>query len=37
MAQVMDAVEEQLEEGLLLPEDGATIISQEQARNIGLP
>ena len=37
MAQVMEAVEEQLEEGLLLPEDGATIISQEQARNIGLP
>ena len=37
LAQVMEAVEEQREEGLLLPEDAATIMSQEQARNIGLP
>ncbi len=37
MQQVKEAVEEQVEEGLLLPGDAATIISQEQARNIGLP
>ena len=37
MQQVKEAVEKQVEEGLLLPEDAATIISQEQARNIGLP
>lgn len=37
MAQVMQAVQEQLDEGLLLPEDAATIISQENARNIGIP
>jgi hypothetical protein len=33
---VKEAVEEQLDDGLLLPDDGATIISQETARNIGL-
>jgi hypothetical protein len=37
MAEVMEAVEEQLAQSLLLPEDAATIISQEQARDIGLP
>ncbi len=37
MAQVREAVEEQVEEGLLLPDDAATIIIQEQARDIGLP
>jgi Alpha/beta hydrolase domain len=37
MAEVREAVEEQLEEGLLLPEDAATIISQESGRDIGLP
>jgi len=33
----MDAVQEQLEEGFLLPDDAAAIISQENARNIGIP
>ena len=37
MARVREAVEEQVENGLVLPEDAATIISQEQARDIGLP
>jgi hypothetical protein len=37
MVLVEDAVAEQVEEGLLLPEDAATIISQEQARDIGIP
>jgi hypothetical protein len=37
MAQVTAAVEEQVEEGLLLPEDVAAILAQENARNIGLP
>jgi hypothetical protein len=37
MARVHEAVEDQVEEGLLLPDDAATIIAQETARNIGLP
>jgi len=37
MARVREAVEDQVEEGLLLPDDGATIITQEMARDIGLP
>lgn len=37
MARVSEAVEEQVEEGLLLPEDAATIVGQEQARDIGIP
>jgi hypothetical protein len=37
MARVREAVDDQVEEGLLLPEDAATIITQEMARNIGLP
>ena len=37
MARVMAAVEDQVEEGLLLPDDAATIITQEMARDIGLP
>jgi hypothetical protein len=37
MARIREAVEDQLDEGVLLPEDAATIITQEQARNIGLP
>jgi Alpha/beta hydrolase domain len=37
MAKVREAVEDQLEEGLLLPDDAATIIMQEQARDIGIP
>jgi len=37
MARVREAVEDQVEEGLLLPDDAATIIIQEMARDIGLP
>ncbi len=37
MARVREAVEDQVEEGLLLPDDAATIIAQEMARDIGLP
>ena len=37
VARVREAVEDQVEEGLLLPGDAATIITQEMARNIGLP
>ena len=37
VAHVREAVEDQVEEGLLLPDDAATIIAQEMARNIGLP
>lgn len=37
MAEVKEAVQEQVEQGLVLPEDAATIISQEQSRDIGLP
>jgi Alpha/beta hydrolase domain len=37
MAKVMEAVQDQVNEGLLLPDDAATIISQENARNIGIP
>jgi len=37
MAKVMQAVQDQVNEGLLLPADAATIISQENARNIGIP
>jgi len=37
MAHVREAVEDQVEEGLLLPDDAATIITQEMARDIGLP
>lgn len=37
MARVREAVEDQVEEGLLLPDDAATILMQEQARNIGIP
>ena len=37
MAKVMEAVQDQLDEGLLLPTDAATIITQENARNIGIP
>jgi alpha/beta hydrolase family protein len=37
MARVRDAVEDQVEEGLLLPDDAATIVAQEMARDIGLP
>ena len=37
MARIRDAVEDQVEEGLLLPDDAATILQQEQARDIGLP
>jgi len=37
MVRVRDAVEDQVDEGVLLPDDAATIISQEMARDIGLP
>jgi len=37
VAKVIEAVGDQLEEGLLLPEDAVTIIQQEQARDIGIP
>jgi len=37
MARVSEAVEDQVEEGLVLPDDDATILQQEQARDIGLP
>jgi len=37
MARVREVVEDQVEEGLLLPDDAATILQQEQARDIGLP
>ena len=37
MARVSEAVQEQVEEGLLLAEDAATIIAQEMARDVGLP
>lgn len=37
MAKVMQAVQDQLDEGLLLPDDAVTIISQENARTIGIP
>ena len=37
MAEVKEAVQEQVEQGMVLPDDAATIISQEQARDIGLP
>ena len=33
---VKEAVEEQVEEGLLLPDDATTIIAQEMGRDIGL-
>ena len=36
MARVSEAVEDQVEDGLLLRDDAATIITQEMARNIGL-
>ena len=34
---VTKALQEQLDEGLLLPADAATILSQENARDIGIP
>ena len=34
---VQQALEEQLKEGLLLPEDAVTILAQENARDIGIP
>jgi hypothetical protein len=37
MSRVEKAVHDQVEEGLLLPDDAATIIAQETARDIGLP
>ena len=37
IAAVQKAIQEQLDEGLLLPEDAVTILAQENARNIGLP
>ena len=36
MAHVREAVEDQVEEGLLLSDDAATIVTQEMARDIGL-
>ncbi|TMB00333.1 MAG: hypothetical protein E6J64_20790 [Deltaproteobacteria bacterium] len=36
MARVKEAVDEQVEEGLLLPDDAATIFAQEMGRDIGL-
>ena len=36
VTRVSEAVEDQVEEGLLLPDDAATIIAQETARDIGL-
>jgi alpha/beta hydrolase family protein len=37
IAAVQKALQDQVTEGLLLPDDAATILSQEMARNIGLP
>ncbi len=37
IAAVTQAIQDQLDEGLLLPADAVTILSQENARNIGLP
>ncbi len=37
IAAVQQAIQDQLDEGLLLPDDAVTILSQENARNIGLP
>jgi len=37
MERVRAAVQEQVNEGLVLPDDAATIIAQEMARDIGLP
>jgi hypothetical protein len=37
VSRVEKAVHDQVEEGLLLPDDAATIIAQETARDIGLP
>ncbi|MGO8971312.1 MAG: alpha/beta hydrolase domain-containing protein [Myxococcaceae bacterium] len=37
IAAVTQALQEQLDEGLLLPDDAVTILSQENARDIGLP
>jgi len=37
IAAVTQAIQDQLNEGLLLPADAVTILSQENARNIGIP
>jgi hypothetical protein len=37
IAAVKEALQQQLNEGLLLPDDAVTILSQENARDIGLP
>jgi len=37
LAAVTQAIQDQLDEGLLLPADAVTILSQENARNIGIP
>jgi len=37
IAAVKHAIQEQLDEGLLLPDDAVTILSQENARDIGIP
>jgi hypothetical protein len=37
IAAVTQALQEQVNEGLLLPDDAATILSQENARDIGIP
>ncbi len=34
---IYDVVQDQFDEGLLLPADAVTILSQENARNIGIP
>jgi hypothetical protein len=34
---VTRAIQEQLDEGLLLPDDAVTILAQENARDIGIP
>ncbi|HTP53003.1 MAG TPA: alpha/beta hydrolase domain-containing protein [Anaeromyxobacteraceae bacterium] len=37
VAAVKQAIQDQLDEGLLLPDDAVTILAQENARDIGLP
>ncbi|HXW96251.1 MAG TPA: alpha/beta hydrolase domain-containing protein, partial [Gemmatimonadales bacterium] len=37
IAAVQQALQEQLDEGLLLPDDAASILAQENARDIGIP
>ncbi len=37
IAAVKQALDDQVDEGLLLPDDAVTILAQENARDIGLP